>query len=143
MIGHQARSQRDGKTTPKVQRGKRREDVTLLDVLVDGFEKNEILDGFHWRNLPTADEAEAVRKLRDFGEEARQWKGAPTREEVDGARRILAWPDLEIRQAGRGLMVRARSAFFSDWWHDRATWEGDPMGPIYEWLREEELSAEA
>lgn len=28
------------------------EDATLLDVLIDGFEKNEILDGFHWRSLP-------------------------------------------------------------------------------------------
>lgn len=46
-------------------------------------------------------------------------------------------PDLEIRQLGRGIMVRVRAPWFSDWWHEDVTWEGDPIGPIYEWLREE------
>jgi len=31
-----------------------RNGVSLLDLLVDGFEKNEVLDGFHWRDLPIA-----------------------------------------------------------------------------------------
>jgi hypothetical protein len=35
------------------------EGATLLDVLIDGFEKNEIMDGFHWRDLPMPDEARA------------------------------------------------------------------------------------
>jgi hypothetical protein len=32
--------------------GKSPEDASLLDVLIDGFEKNEVLDGFHPRDLP-------------------------------------------------------------------------------------------
>lgn len=109
------------------------EDATLLDVLIDGFEKNETFGGFHWRDLPMPDEGSAIRKFTTLTDEARRWKGPPTREQDDGVRRIAAWPDLEIRQAGRGIMVRARAPWF-DWWHERTTWEGDPMGPIFEWL---------
>ena len=29
-------------------------EATLVDILVDGFEKNELLRGFHWRGLPFA-----------------------------------------------------------------------------------------
>jgi hypothetical protein len=39
---------------------RRPEDATLLDVLTNGFEKNEVLRGFHWRVLPMTDEAAAV-----------------------------------------------------------------------------------
>lgn len=38
-------------------------DATLLDVLIDGFEKNEVLRGFHGRLLPMPDEAAAVEKF--------------------------------------------------------------------------------
>jgi hypothetical protein len=113
------------------------ENATLLDVLVDGFEKNEILDGFHWRDLPMPDEAAAARKFAALAEEARSWKGQPARYDEAGPRRIAAWRDLEIRQIGRGIMVRARAPWFDRWWHDRKTWEGDPIGPIYNWLEEE------
>jgi hypothetical protein len=65
--------------------GKSQDSATLLDILIDGFEKNEILDGFHWRNLPMPDEAAA------------------------GGKFVSWWPDLEIRQAGRGGRVRART----------------------------------
>jgi len=58
-------------------------------------------------------------------EEARRWKGAPSREESTATRRMAAWDGLEVRQAGRGIMVRARAPWFS-WWHERETWEGDP-----------------
>jgi hypothetical protein len=117
--------------------GKLPTDVTLLDVLVDGFEKNEILDGFHWRELPMPDEAAAVGKFGSLFDEARQWKGAPTVDRRDGGRKLAAWPDLEIRQAGRAIMVRARAPWFARWWHDRSTWEGDPMAEIFRWLDEE------
>jgi hypothetical protein len=120
-----------------MRRSTSQEDATLLDILIDGFEKNEILDGFHWRNLPMPDEEAAVRKFAALVEEARRWKGAPTRVEEGASRRVHAWPDLEIRQAMRGVMVRVRGAFFSNWWHERSTWADDPMGPIYEWLGEE------
>jgi hypothetical protein len=118
-------------------RGTTQEDATLLDVLIDGFEKNEVLDGFHWRDLPMSDEGAAIRKFTALTEEARRWKGSPSRLEEDGPRRLAAWPDLEIRQIGRGVMVRARAPWFSAWWHDAQTWKDDPMGPIYEWIEED------
>jgi hypothetical protein len=34
-------------------------DITLLDGLIDGFEKNETMYGFHWRQLPMPDQAHA------------------------------------------------------------------------------------
>jgi len=113
------------------------EDATLLDVLIDGFEKNEILGGFHWRDLPMPDEAAAARKFGALVDEARRWKGQPGRLQEEPPRRIASWPDLEIRQVGRGVMVRARAPRFADWWHDRKTWEGDPMGPIFDWIEED------
>lgn len=92
-----------------MRNGTSQQDATLLDVLIDGFEKNEIMDGFHWRNLPMPDEAAAVRKFAALIEEARRCKGQPARFEDAGPRRIAAWPDLEIRQIDRGIMVRARA----------------------------------
>lgn len=120
-----------------MRNGTTQRDATLLDILIDGFEKNEIMDGYHWRNLPMPDEAAAVGKFAALIDEARRWKGQPARFEDAGPRRIAAWPDLEIRQIGHGIMVRARAPWFDSWWHERTTWEGDPMGPIYDWLQEE------
>ena len=116
------------------------EDATLLDILIDGFEKNEILDGFHWRTLPMPDEDAAVRKFGALVDEARRWKGQPARLQEEPPRRVAAWPDLEIRQVGRGIMVRARAPWFDTWWHERKSWEDDPIGPIYEWLEAERAS---
>ena len=113
-------------------------DVTLLDLLIDGFEKNEILRGWHWRELPMPDEALAAQKFVALFDEARRWKGVPLNSEESFGRRLAAWSDLEIRQAGRGIMVRARAPWFSRWWHDRATWHGNPMGPLFDWIREED-----
>jgi len=116
------------------------DDATLLDVLIDGFEKNELLDGFHCRQLPMSDEPAALRKFSSLTDEARQWKGSPTRVEETTGRRLVAWPDLEIRLVGRGLMVRARMPRFADWWHDERTWQGDPMGPVFDWIAEDRHS---
>jgi hypothetical protein len=113
------------------------EDATLLDVLVDGFEKNEVVDGFHWRQLPMPDERAAARKFAALTDEARRWKGAPTRVDEQAGRRLSAWPDLEIRLAGRGLLLRARMTRFNDWWHDEQTWRGDPLGPAFDWIAED------
>jgi len=132
-----ARDDRSLRAVTIMPKGISQEEASLLDILIDGFEKNEILDGFHWRNLPMADESVAIRKFASLLEEARRWKGHPTRLHEDAMRRIAAWPDLEIRQAGRGVMVRARAPWFDTWWHERGTWEGDPMGPIYDWLEAE------
>jgi hypothetical protein len=123
-----------------VSKATSQEEATLLDVLIDGFEKNEVLDGFHRRDLPMADEDAAVRKFDSLFDEARRWKGEPTRSLREPGRRSAAWPDLEIRQAGRGVMVRARAPWFNAWWHDRETWVGDPMGPIHDWIAEDGVS---
>jgi hypothetical protein len=113
------------------------EAATLLDILIDGFEKNEVLGGFHRRELPMPDEGTAERKFDALAEEAQRWKGPPERRQEDAVRRLAAWPDLEIRQAGRAVMVLARAPGFDSWWHDKRTWEGDPMGAAYAWLRED------
>lgn len=67
-------------------------EATLLDILVDGFEKNEILDGFHWRSLPMPHDDGAARKFLDLVEEPTRWKGDPTRVETGGPRRLAACP---------------------------------------------------
>lgn len=113
------------------------EAATLLDILIDGFEKNEVFGGFHRRELPMPDESAAARKFHALAEEAQCWKGPPERMQRDGMRRIAAWPDLEIRQAGRGVMVLARAPRFNAWWDNEQTWEDDPMGEVRAWLHEE------
>lgn len=115
--------------------------ATLLDVLIDGFEKNEILGGFHWRVLPLPDEATARERFDAFLDEARRWKGEPDHMDADpqrdGARRHAAWPDLEIRQAGRGVMVLAGRTDFHRWWNDATTWAGNPLAELYDWLADD------
>jgi hypothetical protein len=34
-------------------------------------------------------------------------------------------------------MIRARAPWFDSWWHDKQTWDGEPMDLLYDWLREE------
>ena len=113
-----------------------RAEVTLIDVLVDGFEKNEILYGFHWRELPMASENEASRKFEALVEEGRRWKGTP-RIVTSGSRHAARWDDLEIRQAGRGILVRVRAPRFDDWWHANETWADEPMAAVHAWIHEE------
>ena len=112
-------------------------DATLLDVLIEGFEKNEVLRGFHGRLLPMPDEAAAIQKFTALTDEARRWKGAPLRSDEREGRRLSLWLDLEVRQAGRGVMVRARAPRFDEWWHDRSTWAEDPMSAVFAWLNED------
>jgi len=116
---------------------RRPEEATLIDVLVDGFEKNEVIEGFHWRELPLADEAAAVRKFGGLVDEARRWKGTPARHVEDRGRRLAAWPDLEIRQVGRAILVRVPTAQFGAWWHADETWSGKPFAAIRDWLEED------
>jgi hypothetical protein len=112
-------------------------DATLLDVLIDGFEKNETLGGFHWRDLPCLTEADARDRFGAFVEEATRWKGVPT-EAIDSGRcQKAVWPDLRIRQAGRGVRIEIRAPRFDRWWHDGATWAGEPMSAIWAWHEEE------
>lgn len=86
------------------------------------------------------DEAAAVRKFESLANEARQWKGPPLRADQHGRRRLTAWSDLEIRQAGRGLVVQVKTPRFNRWWNEPSAWAGDPVGEIFEWLAEEETS---
>ncbi len=117
--------------------GRKPEQATLIDVLVDGFEKNEVIHGYHWRKLPLPDEAAAARKFAAFVEEATRWKGTPSHLEDNGPRRIAEWDDLEIRQAGAGILVRVSTAGFISWWHDKQTWHGKPLDPVWDWLDED------
>jgi hypothetical protein len=119
------------------RRGKQPQELTLVDVLIDGFEKNEILGGFHWRSLPMPSQAEAIRAFGGFLEEGRRWKGTPTRVDLAAGRRLVAWEDMEIRQAGRGVLVRVRAPWLEVWWNHEATWAGDPMKAIDAWIKEE------
>jgi hypothetical protein len=76
------------------------------------------------RVLPLTDEAAAVRKFASLAEEACRWKGLPLRNEEHQGRRLLLWSDLEIRQAGRGVMVRVKAPRFDGWWHEPWPWAG-------------------
>jgi hypothetical protein len=87
---------------------KAQNDVTLIDILVDGFEKNEILDGAHWRQLPMPDEASSIAKFASLVDEATRWKGKPVLTE-SGKRRKAAWDGLDIRQTGLAIHVRVRT----------------------------------
>jgi death-on-curing protein len=113
-------------------------DATLLAVLIDGFEKNEVWGGFHHRDLPMPDERSAIAMFVARAREATAWMGPCVQEQREGPRRLARWPDLEIRQAGRGVMVRAREAHFSDWWHASGTWKDDPMGLLRAWVDEDQ-----
>jgi len=118
------------------------QDATLLDVLIEGFEKNEVLRGFHWRDLPMPDEASAIRKFAMLADEAGRWKGRPLRSEESAGRRLITWSDLEIRQSGRGVMVRVKTPSFNNWWNEPATWAESPMREIFDWIEEEAALAE-
>ena len=76
-------------------------------------------------------------EVRAWIDEARRWKGEPTRLEDRGGRRLAVWPDLELRQAGRGVMVRVRAPDFSAWWHASDTWSDDPMAAVHDWIEED------
>ena len=112
-------------------------DATLLDVLIDGFEKNEMLHGFHMRTLPMPDETAAAHKFTELLVEGRRWKGDPLESESGPGRQLVRWSDLEIRQAGRAIMVRVKAPRFDSWWHEAVTWAGDPMQPIFDWIHDE------
>lgn len=106
---------------------KRPQQATLLDVLIDGFEKNEMLDGFHERVLPLPDEHLAKARFAAFSEEGVRWKGSPIRRDERAGWQLVAWADLELLQAGRAIAIRIRAPRFSNWWNERDTWRGDPM----------------
>jgi hypothetical protein len=114
------------------------DDATLLDILIDGFEKNEINNGFHWRVLPLLGDEAAARKFTSLLAEASHWQGEPERVQDGTARQIASWPKMEIRRAGRSVLVRVRAPLFHSWWHDEATWEDDPTGAIFDWVAEEQ-----
>jgi len=108
-------------------------DVTLID----GFEKNEVLDGTHWRQLPMPDEPSAIAKFAALVVEATRWQGKPPTLTEMGKRRKAAWDGFDIRQTGIAIHVRIRAPWFNAWWHD-AQWQDESFSDLYDWLREEE-----
>ena len=111
----------------------RAQDTSLLTVIADAFEKNELMKGWFWRQLPLPDAAWAERKYEEFLEEITRWKGPPLLAERTSSRRRAAWGDIRIQQVGRGVMVWLRDGRVRDWWHDAATWAGDPMSAAWDW----------
>lgn len=120
-------------------KGKPREQVTLLDVLIDGFEKNEVVGGWHFRNLPMPDTASGASKFDTLVAEATAWKGPPVRtleQQLElGARRLVAWEDLEIRVAAEMILVRVRAPNFDAWWHSNGVWDGPGYEEVWLWLQ--------
>jgi hypothetical protein len=116
---------------------KTQHDVTLIDILVDGFEKNEVPDGTHWRQLPMPDEASAIAKFASLVDEGARWQGKSPVLTETGKRRKAAWDGLDIRQTGLAIHVRVKTPWFNAWWHD-AKWDHESFDDLYAWLREEE-----
>jgi len=116
---------------------KAQRDVTLIDILVDGFEKNEILDGTHWRQLPMPDEASAIEKFASLIDEATRWQGKPQTLTETVKRRKAVWTGLDIRQTGLAILVRVKTPWFNAWWHE-AAWDHDSFDDLYAWLKEDE-----
>jgi hypothetical protein len=102
-------------------------------VHADGFEKNETLGGWFWRQLPLPDAATASRKYDELHAELLRWKGPAIEDQRSDLRRRAAWPDVRIQQAGRGIMIWVRDGRFGDWWHERETWSDDPMAGVRAW----------
>jgi hypothetical protein len=109
------------------------ENATLLEVLVTAFDRNELLNGYYSRLLPFDDELRASSKFAELVDEARRWKGAPLQALDTGTRRLAAWPDLELRQSGRGVLLLVPGRNEPHWWNDPSTWKGDPMADVYAW----------
>ena len=108
-------------------------------MLVDGFEKNEVLHGFHWRELPMSDEGAAIRKFAALADEAQRWMVGLCRPEprrVSRRRTVALWPDLEIRQAGPAVMVRVKPPHF-DSWSCADVGRKLRLQPIFDWVAEE------
>jgi hypothetical protein len=116
------------------------DDVTLIGLLLDGFEKNESIRGWHWRELPAPEEATAIAKFQEFAAEARRWKGEPRATVSESARRAVVWDDFQIRQQGRGVLVAGKSGGIGALWHADGTWKDDPMADVYDWFSSEARS---
>jgi hypothetical protein len=63
------------------------DNVTLIDLLMNGFEKNESIGSWFWRQLPAPDDATAIRKFDEFAAEGCRWKGEPLESVSDSDRR--------------------------------------------------------
>lgn len=109
------------------------EETSLLGMLADCFEKNELIEGWFRRELPLADPPAAGRKYREFREELVRWKGRPQAEDAGPGWQRADWGDIRMKQAGRGIMVWLRSAGVSQWWHESRIWAGDPLADAWEW----------
>ena len=107
--------------------------MTLLGVLMDALEKNETFGGYFHRRLPLPDAESAGRKLREFHDELVRWKGTPRLDEAGARGRRADWGDIRMKQAGRGVMVWARSGGVSDWWHEAESWADDPLADARDW----------
>ena len=109
------------------------EETSLLGVLIDCFEKNEMLEGWFMRQLPLADPQTAARKYRAFRDELVRWKGPPMAEDEGEGWQRADWGDIRMKHAGRGIMIWVRQAGVSKWWHEDETWADDPLAKVWDW----------
>jgi hypothetical protein len=114
--------------------------ATFLDIVIDGFEKNEVFYGFHHRVIPIESEERARSKYDALTAEVTAWKGPPIRVISESGRQLAAWPDVELRQAGRGILIRVRAPWFGCWWDSDEIWTGNPLDQVYDWLAEERVT---
>jgi hypothetical protein len=48
----------------------------------------------------------------------------------------IVWSDLQVRQKGRGVLVAGKSGNIASLWYADSTWNGDPMGDVFDWFSE-------
>ena len=81
--------------------------------------------------------ARARAKFDSLSVEVTAWKGLAVDTTDKDGRASATWADLELRQAGRGILIRVLAPWFGDWWHAANTWDDDPMDQLYDWLAED------
>lgn len=110
---------------------------SLLTALVDGFEQNEIVDGWHPRTCPFASDDAARVAFRLWAMEITRWLG----EGRAIGDRAVEWPkQLRMKRDGPCVGIWIRADFdFRERWHSRAMWQGGRCDGAMEW--EDELPA--
>ncbi len=113
--------------------------ATLLDVITDGFEgiqgALESYGGWRIRQLPCRSVEQAQAKYAEFAGEAARWKGPGTNEvhpptDTRSAVHVTRFPDLQVLQSDRAVVVLVPDPGFDRWWHKAETWgDADDPGP--------------
>ena len=112
------------------------EDLTLLAVLSQCFEVDEMIDGYHLRTAPFGSETVAVARFAQWKSEIEHWLGPREGEDAGGDGEDWQrawWPDLRMKRTGRGIAFWVRSARVERWWHDTELWEDPGLDGLWQW----------